>query len=407
VKDTIPEELLVVTQWYRPELIGTAFYSGDLAEWFAENGSRVTVLTNRPSYPGDAIFPEYRNGDRDREVLNGVAVRRLSARIAKGGGTKARILAEIYFVARGLLALATGRVARSQTVVSFCPSVMAVFLGWIACRRGGQHMAVIHDIQSGLAAGLGMLGSSALLRLIRATERYCLNRADHLVVLSEQMRDALLSLGVKRPIAIVPIWVDARQIFPLPRPEGAPSTILYGGNLGRKQGLEQLLDLAEVLRDERPDIRILIRGGGSQEKSLKVSAQQRGLANLCFEPLLPLDRFNEGLAEGDVHLVPQDPEAADFAVPSKVYNIMAASRPFIATALPGSTLWDLQEQSRALLCVPPNNPRAFADAVIGLIDDPGKRAEMGAGGRAYVEAKVARDVVLRRYVELMTGRPPT
>jgi len=407
VNHSVPRELLVITQWYRPELIGTAFYSGDLSEWFAEQGSRVTVLTNRPSYPGDEIFPEYRNGERDHEDLNGVSVRRISAIVARGGGAKARIFAEIYFVVRGLLALVTGRVARSQFVVSFCPSVMAVFLGWISRRRGGRHIAVVHDIQSGLAGGLGLLGDGALMRLVRATERFCLNRADHLVVLSEQMREALLSLGVKRPIAIVPIWVDIRQIFPLPRPEGAPPTILYGGNLGRKQGLEQLLDLADVLMKKRPDIQILVRGGGSQEESLRESARRRGLENLHFEPLLPFDRFNQGLAEGDVHLVPQDPEAADFAVPSKVYNIMAAGRPFVATALPGTTLWALQGQSGMDFCVPPNSPREFADAVVRLIDNPEKRAEIGAQSRAYVEVEVSRDAVLKRYANLVTGQPAT
>lgn len=397
----VPEDLLVVTQWYRPELIGTAYYSSELAEWLGANGSRVKVLTNRPSYPGKEIFPEYRSGGRDHETLGGVAIHRLPTRIAKDGGAKARILVEIHFLVRGLLALATGRVARSRTVVSFCPSIMAVFLGWIARKRGGRHVAVVHDIQSGLAGGLGMLGSGMLMRLIRWAERFCLNRPDHLVVLSEEMRSALLRLGVRCPITIIPIWVDTVRISPLARPEGAPPTILYGGNLGRKQGLEQLLDLAELLRDERPDIRILIRGGGSREEALKDSARQRGLPNVHFEPLLPNERFNEGLAEGDVHLVPQDPEAADFAVPSKVYNIMAASRPFVATARANSTLAALAQETGALACVPPNDPTAFANAVVALVDDPARRADMGARGRAYVEATVARDVVLARYVRLL------
>lgn len=403
----VPEELLVVSQFYRPEPIGTPFYVTDMANWFAAHGGDVTVLTGRPYYPEFRLKPGYEAGQRDRETIDGVSIVRLPTLVPTQGRAAQRILSEANFLLRATTALIAGKTRRGRHVISFAPSVLAVLAGALATRHGGRHVAVVHDIQSGLAAGLGMLGSGALLRLIRAAERYCLNRADHLVVLSEQMRDALLNLGIKRPIDIIPIWVDTGQINPLPRPEGVPPTILYGGNLGRKQGLEQLLDLAEVLRDERPDIRILIRGGGSQEEPLKASAQLRELPNLRFEPLLPLDRFNEGLAEGDVHLVPQDPEAADFAVPSKVYNIMAASRPFIATALSGSTLWALQEQSHALLCVPPNNPRAYADAVIGLIDDPVKRAEMGAKGRAYVEGKVARDVVLRRYVELMTGRPAT
>lgn len=401
------EELLVVSQFYRPEPIGTPFYVTDMANWFAAGGCDVTVLTGRPYYPEFRLRPGYEAGQRDRETIDGVSIVRLPTLVPTQGRAAQRILSEANFLLRATAALVTGKTRRGRYVISFAPSALAVLAGALATRRGGRHMAVVHDIQSGLAAGLGLLGSGVLLRIVRATERYCLNRADHLVVLSEQMRDALLSLGIKRPIDIIPIWVDTGQINPLPRPEAAASTILYGGNLGRKQGLEQLLDLAEVLRDERPDIRILIRGGGSQEESLKDSAQLRGLPNLRFEPLLPMDRFNEGLAEGDVHLVPQDPEAADFAVPSKVYNIMAAGRPFIATALPGSTLWALQEQSRALICVPPNNPREFADAVIGLIDDQKRRTEMGIRGRAYVETTVARDVVLKHYAELMTDRPAT
>ncbi len=397
----VPKELLVVTQWYRPELIGTAFYSGDLAEWFGARGSKVTALTNRPSYPGNEIFPDYRDGSRDRETRGGVTIRRLPARVARGGGARARIVAEIFFLIRGIMALASGRAPRRHAVISFCPSVMAVLLGRLARKRGGRHLVVVHDIQSGLAAGLGMVGSGTLMRLIRLVERFCLNRADHLAVLSVNMREALLQLGIVRPITILPIWVDADVVHPLPRPEGTPPTLLYGGNLGLKQGLDQLLDLAALLKGERPDIHILIRGGGSQANHLRASAEQRQLSNLRFEPLLPLERFNEGLAGGDVHLVPQNPDAADFAVPSKVYNIMAAGRPFVATALPGSTLTALEAESGALVCIPPNDARAFADAVIALIDDPQARADMGDRGRAYVEGTVARDVVLARCAALV------
>ncbi len=88
-KDQVPAELLIVTQWYRPELIGTAFYIAELAEWFASRGSKVAVLTNRPNYPGDEVFPEYRDGSHDRETLENVAVRRLPTKVAVRGKAKA------------------------------------------------------------------------------------------------------------------------------------------------------------------------------------------------------------------------------------------------------------------------------------------------------------------------------
>lgn len=398
-----PKSLLVVTQWYRPELIGTAFYSTEMAEWFAKRGTATTVLTNRPSYPGNEVFPEYRDGARDIESLDGVTVRRLATHVARGGGAKARIMAEILFLLRGVAALVRHGLWHRSHVVSFCPSVMAVLLGWLARGRGGRHVAVVHDIQSGLAAGLNMVGNPAFLRLMRGVEVFCLNRADALIALSDQMRDALVAIGVKRPISVLPIWVDVDRIHPTKRSRETGPTILYSGVLGRKQGLNQILDLAEVLGRERPDIRILVRGGGSQEEEFKTTARDRGLENIAFEPLVPMDRFNEGLADGDVHLVPQNPDAADFAVPSKVYNILAAGRPFVCTAREGSSLWTLCQRSGAFVCTRPDDPRAFASAVTALIDDPERLAELGARGREYVEAHVARDVVLNRYGDLVGG----
>ncbi len=101
-KGQVPAELLIVTQWYRPERIGTAFYRAELAEWFAGRGGKVTVLTNRPNYPGDEVFPEYRDGSHDRETLENVAVRRLPTKVAVRGKAKARIVAELIFPIRGV-----------------------------------------------------------------------------------------------------------------------------------------------------------------------------------------------------------------------------------------------------------------------------------------------------------------
>ncbi len=400
--EAVKMDVLVVSQFFWPEPIGTPAYVTDLAKWFAARGETVTVLTGRPYYPEFRLWQGYESGQRDRETLDGVSIFRLPTIVPAKGHALRRILSEANFLLRAAIRLRTGKPGRGRHVISFSPSVLAVLAGALATRPGGRHLAVVHDIQSGLAAGLGMVRASALLRLMRAVESFALNRADRVVVLSENMKDVLRSQGVRRPIDVVPLWVDA-SIRPLPFSSGAPAMVLYSGNLGRKQGMDQVFSLAEILLAERPEVIVTIRGAGTAAADCRAQAEQRQLVNVRFEPLVPLDRLSEGLAEGDVHLVPQNPDAADFAVPSKVYNIMAAGRPFVATALPGSTLSVLGEESGGLLCVPPNDARAFADAVIGLIDDPSRRAEMGARGRRYVENTVARDVVLSRYAGLIAG----
>ena len=197
-------------------------------------------------------------------------------------------------------------------------------------------------------------------------------------------------------------------MFPQNKDADPKPVLLYSGNLGRKQGLDQLLDLAAILGLERPDVRLLIRGNGSRETMLMDSVKERGLDNIAFEPLLSLEKFNDGLADGDIHLVPQSPDAADFAAPLKVYSIMAAGRPIVATALQDSALWDLQEATGgAVVCVPPNDPQAFARAVLPLLDDEVLRRELGRKGRRYVETFATRDIVLSRYASLLTGEVQT
>lgn len=383
-----PPEVLLVTQYYWPEPIGSAPYCTDLAEWLARAGWPVRVLTSRPHYPGGVVPQAYRGGARDREHREGVAIERLAPWGPGRRGALGRLAGELVFLLRGLAALARRRPPRSALVVSLCPSIFAVLLGRLACRRGGCHFALVHDIQSGLAAGLGMVGGGLLLRLLQALERRVLGGCDAIFVLSEQMRDRLRAQGVGVPIELLPIWVDAGAIRPLEpaRAAGAPTTVLYSGNLGRKQALDQVLALAEILQRRDRSLRVVIRGEGGEAARLRAEAARRGLDNLEFRPLLPAERLGEGLAEGDVHLVPQDGKAADYAVPSKVYGIMAAGRPFVATAGPGSQLWELQERTGACRCVPPADAEALAEAVLALGVDPQHRAELGARGRAFVEA---------------------
>ena len=393
-----PSQVLFVTQYYRPELIGSAPFSADLAEWLAESGRQVTVLTGLPHYPASEAFPEYRRGRSMREMSNGVLVERLGAWIPRRRSAASRMLGEAWFLMNGAFALATGRIARHAVVLSLCPSILSVALGAMARVRDGRSVAIVHDIQSGLARGLGMVGGGGLARLMQSCERMVLNRADLVVVLSSEMADELRRIGVTAPIEVVPIWVDTDQIRPSSPRAGGTMTVLYSGNLGKKQGLGQVIALAEVLQARRSEIRIVLRGNGNQADSLRAEIAERHLANIRLEPLLPDGGLSEGLATGDIHLVPQDPDAASFAVPSKAFNIMAAGRPFVATAHPGSLLWRLRHRSGAFLCVPPNDAEAFADAVLQLAGDAGLRAELGERGRQFVERHLAKRKVLGEFV---------
>ena len=391
-----PSPILFVTRYFWPELIGSAPFTSDIAEWLAKEGRQITVLSGLPHYPGTTVFPAYQGGRLQHETIGNVVVERVCSGPPRHGSALARILNEAGFLMRGLGALASGRVKRHSVVLALCPSILCVALALAARQRGGSAIAIVHDIQSGLAEQLGMNGGR-LARLMRWVERVTLDRVDLVVVLSQEMKDQLRRIGVTAPIDVVPLWVDTDEIQPVEPSTRAAVRVLYSGNLGRKQGLSQVVAMAEQLALRRPEIEIVLRGNGNQAQELVAEIEKRQLDNVRLAELQPNEALATALSAGDIHLVPQNPQAAAFAVPSKVYNIMAVGRPFVATALPGSTLWRLQKQSGAFLCVPPDEPLTFADAVLKLADDPQLRRELGRRGREFVEQHYAKPLILSAF----------
>jgi colanic acid biosynthesis glycosyl transferase WcaI len=391
-----PSPILFVTRYFWPELIGSAPFTSDIAEWLAKEGRRMTVLSGLPHYPGTTVFPAYEGGRVTHETMGGVAIERVRSGPPRGASALGRILNEGDFLLRGLWALASRRIKRHPMVLALCPSILCVALALAARQRGGSVIAIVHDIQSGLAERLGMNGGG-LAGLMRWVERTVLNRVDLVVVLSQEMKDQLRGIGVTVPIDVVPLWVDTDQIQPVEPAARAAVKVLYSGNLGRKQGLGQVVAMAEALAARRPEIEIVLRGNGNQAQELLADIERRQLDNVRLAELQPNEALGTALSAGDIHLVPQNPQAAAFAVPSKVYNIMAVGRPFVATALPDSTLWLLQKQSGAFLCVPPNEPSTFAEAVLKLADDAHLRAELGRRGREFVEQHYAKPLILSAF----------
>jgi colanic acid biosynthesis glycosyl transferase WcaI len=391
-----PSPILFVTRYFWPELIGSAPFTSDVAEWLAKEGRQITVLSGLPHYPGTTVFPAYQGGRLQHEKMGTVVVERVSSGPPQRASALSRILNEAGFLMRGLGALASGRIKRHPVVLALCPSILCVVLALVTRQRGGSAIAIVHDIQSGLAEQLGLNGG-ALARLMRWVEQVTLNRVDLVVVLSQEMKDQLRRIGVSAPIDVVPLWVDTDEIQPVEPTVRPAIKVLYSGNLGRKQGLGQVVEMAEQLARCRPEIEIVLRGNGNQAHELIADIARRRLENVHLAELQPNDSLSTALAAGDIHLVPQNPQAAAFAVPSKVYNIMAVGRPFVATALPDSTLWHLAKQSGAFLCVPPNEPLSFTEAVLKLADDPQLRLELGRRGRAFVEQHYAKPLILSAF----------
>jgi len=256
----------------------------------------------------------------------------------------------------------------------------------------------IQDFEVDAAFELGILRSGRLQGVVRRLERWLMQRFDRVSTISDRMLERLIEKGVPQErIASFPNWVDTNEICPMTSPTAyrvqlgiGPDTkiLLYSGNMGEKQGLEILIELAKELSEQ--DVELILCGDGAARKRLE--AATTGLKNVRFLPLQPVDRLNELLNTADIHLLPQRADAADLVMPSKLTAMLASGRPVVATAQADTQVANVV--SGCGIVVPPGDVASLVRAVRDLLSDPERRKILGQNARKYALAHWEKNQVL-------------
>ncbi len=266
----------------------------------------------------------------------------------------------------------------------FCAPQALLAARW----SGAKAWVHIQDFEVDAAFELGDLASRRGQNFAFTLERWLLRRFDRASSISEQMVLRLYHKGVDPSRCVYfPNWVDTSSIYPLPHPScfrhelgiGENTVVaLYSGSMGKKQGLDLLVDIARRLA-HCSDLRFVFCGEGSYRQAL--AEKSKGLSNLSVIPFQPSERLNELLNLADIHLLPQRADAADLVMPSKLTGMLASGRPVVATAHSGTQLASVAQGHGVV--VPPGDPDAFAAAVLALAADRDLRLKLGQEARRY------------------------
>jgi colanic acid biosynthesis glycosyl transferase WcaI len=391
---------------FAPELTGVGKYTGEMARWLTNAGHEVRVITAPPYYPAWQVRAGYSAGQYSTETWHGVQVMRAPVWVPHRPGGLKRLLHLASFALSSLpVLLAQWRWKPDVVWVVEPPLMCAPAAVAFAALRSAESWLHIQDYEVDAAFDLGLIRGNTLRRWVQHAERWLMRRFDRVSTISDRMVDHALSKGVEAERMVhFPNWVDINGIAPLASRSAyraklglAPEAVvaLYSGNMGNKQGLEILAEVARLLQDD-PHIQLVFGGNGTGRADLQ--ARCAGLTNVHFLDLQPLERLNEWLGLADVHLLPQRADAADLVMPSKLTGMLASGRAVLATAQPGTELCRVVEQDAACgLVVPPENPPAMAEALRALAADPVRRAELGANGRRYAKAELSQGAILRRF----------
>jgi len=405
--------ILLLTAYFPPDTGSAAHLFYELGRALAERGHEVTVLTSMPGYHALGPLEKYKGKKRIMEEVEGMEV----VRVATPQLPRHLMVGRALWQFGGALAffLAGLGLPKHDVAIVYSPPLPLGLTAWGFKRlRGIPFILNVQDLFPQSIIDLGLLKNRWLIRFFEALERFVYQQANVITVHSEGNRQYIArKLGMERAekVMVIPNWVDTHFIQPGERMNwfreehslGDAFVASFAGVLGYSQDLDVILEAARILKDEDPqsNILFLIVGDGVERPRLEAKARQMSLDNVRFLPMQPREKYPAVLHASDIGLVTLHAAVRTPVVPSKILSIMAAGRPVVAAMNLDGDGPRLIAEARCGLCVPPEDPRALAEAVLKLYHDASLREELGRNGRRYAEEHLSLDRCVAQYQALL------
>ena len=175
--------------------------------------------------------------------------------------------------------------------------------------------------------------------------------------------------------------------------------ICYSGNIGHSQNLELLLDTADAIQTQNPDIRFVLIGEGAAKNELEEKIKARSITNMILLPFQPYEDIAHVFSLGDVGLIISKPGIGGSSVPSKTWSIMAAKRPILASFDLDSELSHHIDRIKCGVTVDASKKNQFIAEVLKLAKETNQ--QYGENGYRYVTESITKENCTRQYVDVI------
>jgi glycosyltransferase involved in cell wall biosynthesis len=325
-------------------------------------------------------------GRPHRVVVNGVTVTSLP--LSQHKGSKARYAFNygcFFALAAGTLTLRHIRRPYAVVQANSMPDFL-VFAAVVPKLLGSRVIAYMHEPTPELAETL--FGPGLLTRILGRIEQWSLRFADHAITVTDQLKQRYVERGAMPdritvvlncvdPAAMLAGWTPAPA--PAPAQVGTEFIVVCHGSVEDRYGQDTIIEAAALLRDEMPDLRIVLTGRGSQIPELLAAIDAHGLQRVVrFEGWVSNHRLNDILHSANVGVVAQKASPYSHLVQTnKMVDYWIFGLPVIASRLRAvSELYD----DDVIEYFEPADAVALAVAIRRLRDDPERRAKLAHNG---------------------------
>lgn len=355
--------------------------------------SEATTLV-KAGYAVSVICPKGKGATSSYEVIDGVHIYRHPLPLEAEGALGYALEYGAALFWEFLLSLKVAR-QRGFDVVHACNPPDTIFLiGGFYRLFGKKFLFDHHDINPELYEAKFNRRDFGW-KLMVWLERLSFRTANISIATNESYRDIAITRGGMAPdkVHIVrsgPNLDRVREVAPDPKwRNGRRFVVGYVGVIGKQEGLDLLLDSVEHLVKvrKRDDIQFVICGGGSELEAIKAETVARSLGDyVTYTGRCSDETLFSALSTADICVNPDRPTAMnDKSTMNKIMEYMALGKPIVQYDLREGR-FSARDSSLYAKCT---EPADFGDKIVELLDDPERRAAMGAIGRERVRTELA------------------
>jgi glycosyltransferase involved in cell wall biosynthesis len=357
---------------------------------------QATALASH-GYEVSVICPKARGFNASRETREGVDIHRYWLPV-EGQGKLGFVVEFAYcFLVTLVLSIKIGAFGRGFDILHVCnPPETYWPMAWLWRAFGKVFIWDHRDLSPELAEAKFGRRDGALVRALLWLEKMTFAAAQIVISTNESYKRIAIERGGKRPDDIFIVRsgpaLSRFKLYP-PDPQykrGKPNLLLYLGEICSQDGVEYLVDAVKALRDElgRDDFHCILVGGGPHQPAVVAYAEAQGVGELCtFTGTISNDELLcQVMSSADVAIEPVPKNGwSDRSTANKIVEYMFFGLPIVSADLTEARV----SAAEAALYVTPGDPRAMADGIAALLDDPARCRRMGEFGQARLRNTVA------------------
>ena len=281
---------------------------------------------------------------------------------------------------------------KPDIIIGSSVHLFAVFTAYLLSKKYKTPFIMeVRDLWPQTLIDMGVSKWHPFVILLGILERFLYKRSDKIITLLPKANEYIEKLNVPEDkIVWIPNGVNLERFnFSEDnsnlKHNNVSFLITYTGAIGKANNLEILIEVAEKLNKNYPEIKFLVVGDGPEKEKLVRIAMEKNLNNIEFNALVPKNEVSKILYKSDalILLLRNSPLYKYGISLNKLFDYLASGKPIIFSS---NSINNPVEEAKAGITVPPDNPEKLAEAIIMLYKmSEEERAEMGRNGKSYVE----------------------